>query len=343
MLFDLGLKNYPDPDVICRLCAHEDYALRQKAFEYMQTLFKFKDFRRKYKILCKQKQLPAFVPARSDVNSLCTPDSIYEDGIAGIIGFNVVAKEVIPFCDQLLIEALPSISDLVDALTRDPLSERNKATTVFEFLADNLTEITAGAKAKLSLCRIVPLFSDQDKFRHFELASECYFMTDEKSQNGVFHKIFPHVDFGWKANTFLRYLGVSSSPSARKIAEKLGTVPLAVYKAAGSVDKYKDILKIVADNFSTIKLDRNIFGKLRDSAFLLGVQSGNNQIDTVTLEKSSDIIIADNIIDFELFKSGIKRAPDDCESCQEMYKVRNSLLLPTTFGLWDLCWVTNDI
>jgi hypothetical protein len=91
------------------------------------------------------------------------------------------------------------------------------------------------------------------------LPSEVYFIADEgaglatdKQASAMYRALFTYIDFGPKANTFLRSIGVQPEPTIAEVAKLLVKNPQRVLNQAGTSAIYLDVLRSIASSAFSI-------------------------------------------------------------------------------------------
>jgi hypothetical protein len=135
-------------------------------------------------------------------------------------------------------------------------------------------------------------------------------------------KFLSCVDFGSKANRFLRTCGVKDEPTPIELAELLVSSSREVYNSLGDVEKYKDILRKVAFNFSTINKS-SLIAEMKKSPILIAVKK-NNGVESSCLALGKDIFVNDNSVYQQVFEP-FTAPVDDEHFMKTMYKVSLSI------------------
>ena len=94
-----------------------------------------------------------------------------------------------------------------------------------------------------------------------------------------FGDYFLYVDFGEKANRFLRSCGVKDYPSPSEMAELLVKSSSEFLSSGDDIEKYFGILRIISGNFHMIQHNTSLLSQMKKTPFLLGLkkQAGNSQ------------------------------------------------------------------
>lgn len=108
--------------------------------------------------------------------------------------------------------------------------------------------------------------------------AECYFARQStqgqasviEGERGVMEALFLFIDFGTKANVFLRACGVRDEPSPLDIARMMAKDPIKVLESAGGKEEvYLGLLRILAVNEAQIFRDSSLRLALSKSRCLL--------------------------------------------------------------------------
>ena len=94
---------------------------------------------------------------------------------------------------------------------------------------------------------------------------------------------FTHVDFGEKANLFLKSCGVHASPSVEKLAWRLVRSSIeSQSKTDKDVERYKQFLYSIAMGFGTIRQKCKLISAMKQSPMFLGqrIVSSNGEDNT---------------------------------------------------------------
>jgi len=158
--------------------------------------------------------------------------------------------------NKLKLNRHPPTSELVTLLQRRPPGDEETARQWFEVLSGRVPGRLLGLKLfdaasdfthclvdfsqaelrKLSEMPIVPVVSTGDKGIIRRLPPiQCYFSGTGGSE--LHSKLFAFVDFGPRANAFLRACGTRQEPSVEEIAQTLLGDPRRMYELANGRDK----------------------------------------------------------------------------------------------------------
>lgn len=265
MLFSLGLRRFPPVDVLLGIAAGPAPSNSKALLYLLQNVHS-------HYIGFDPAQYPnvAFIPARSPSGAeiLAMPGDVYTNSACAVLGFNVAAATVaLPEnAQKLRIAPDPPMERLIQALITPPTRDIVKAKTVFEYMATQLGQSSLSNASRLINQAIIPVKKANEVGLY--KPAEVYFSSKDSSQ--LYSAAFTFVDFGEKANMFLRYCGVRSEPSVKDIASLLMQEPERMLKQAGTPEKYLEQLRLLAANWSTF--DSSMRARMKQSSFLLASQ-----------------------------------------------------------------------
>ncbi|GAO16947.1 hypothetical protein UVI_02054800 [Ustilaginoidea virens] len=141
----------------------------------------------------------------------------------------------------------------------------------------------------------------------------------------TYGEIFDFVDFGQEANAFLFHCGAKSEPTKIEVAYMACSEPARLLSVLKSPEKYMDLLKSLADSSSNLRLDKELWRKLKTSPCLLAYKElATNKADLIEFEEESEapikqyqlaspnqIVVVDDIISYRLFKEHLICAPEE--------------------------------
>lgn len=130
-----------------------------------------------------------------------------------ILGFLVADQSVIgsEAAAKLHIPSDPPMEMLVAALIGQTTRDLSKARGVFEYLSTRLGSASPAVLGRLETVAFIPV--QMEKTLNLHRPVDVYFEGREGQE--MFKSAFTFIDFGEKANTFLRYCGVKSEPSVK--------------------------------------------------------------------------------------------------------------------------------
>ncbi|CAH1769260.1 12012_t:CDS:2, partial [Entrophospora sp. SA101] len=292
-ILKLGLREYPPLDEILKLASNSP--IRQKAFEYFLDNFRDK-YAKDYD--ARSINVP-FLPCM-DPNVYSEPSKCFFNPECAIMGFNVLRKDLRCRAEELGVEQYPNYLQLSDKLIKEPPENEEKAKLVFEFLFSCTSSSDSTAFSKL---KFIPT-RDKDLPNTFKynLPQDCFFMNSEEERTELID-FFPYVDFGDKANVFLRNCGVKDKPSPSQLAEFLvNSSDAFLEKIDGNKDKYVSILDKIAIDFSSIEKNSGLLFKMKREQILLGKNNDKAGNVKYELARAKDIYINDNSFYADMFK-----------------------------------------
>ena len=101
---------------------------------------------------------------------------------------------------------------LIAALSGNVTTDTDKARMVYEYLATRLGHGSPSALDKLQSLSFIPVKTEKDVKLY--RPTEVYFSARD-GQDSLYKSAFTFIDFGPRANTFLKYCGVKSEPSVK--------------------------------------------------------------------------------------------------------------------------------
>ncbi|KAL7421639.1 hypothetical protein Q5752_003408 [Cryptotrichosporon argae] len=313
MLFSLGLRRFPPIDTLLGIAATKDRNVVALNYVLAHTSTHYIDFDPM------AFHAVAFLPAKSAMGEtiLAKPGQVFTNPAAKVLGF-AVADDLIAGPEnaaKLRIPTDPPMEQLVAALVNAPEADVTKAREIFEYLATRLASAPSSSLSPLVAKAFIPVESDGAVRRY--LPAEVYFSSKNESHE-LFRSAFTFVDFGHRANLFLRSCGVRSEPSVKDIAALLMRDPGHMLKQAGSPDKYLEQLRILAANWSAF--DAATKSAMGGAPFLLASQlvpakrkKGGEEEHTRewVLARASEIAVIDNITILQYFGTYILAAPEE--------------------------------
>ncbi|CAJ0904717.1 4399_t:CDS:10 [Entrophospora sp. SA101] len=260
----LDLRKYPPLDVILQLASsNTELSIRQKALCYFIENFKaryYKDYNANMVNL-------AFLPC-TDTNVYATPTNCYTNPECEIMKFNILNKELLPNADEFGVKKDPCRLQILVKLREERPENEEKAKLIFDYLSS--FHFIHSDWAELQKIPFIPI---RDKVYRHSLKHvtplDCFF-------NGSYDH-FNYINFGEKANMFLRNCGVKNEPSPTDLAEFLIKYSHEFLKSLdGNVDKYIDTLHKISFSFEEIKGNSKVLNDLKECQVLLAVKKENN-------------------------------------------------------------------
>ncbi|KAG8916897.1 hypothetical protein FRC02_003488, partial [Tulasnella sp. 418] len=238
LLLELGLKPYPDIQTIFDLMMKSEEKIRRAALRYLldnfNTLYCNKYNRDDFAHL-------AFVPAVSHdgIHFFSNPNDVFTDPECAVMGFSVVEKDLRDSATYKLgISKHPPIHSIMRVLLEKPPSEVETAKKFFEYLSRRTYEFSSGDTEALKDACIIPTTPSGDASEAPRMAKprECLFKAERETLTFRAHsKLFTFVDFGTKANIFLKECGVKDRPDVEDILTLILEDPPKFLKLVGNV------------------------------------------------------------------------------------------------------------
>ncbi|KAJ1300947.1 hypothetical protein OPQ81_003373 [Rhizoctonia solani] len=247
-MFELGLKRFPPLETILTLAGAPDIDKRATALKYFienhsarYTSYQADAF----------KHL-AFVPAiKPDGTSFLTnPTAVYSNAECAVMGFNVVDpnldKEAIV---KLQIASNPSSRALLTTLLGTPPRDQALSRKYYEYLASRIADFTSAELDRMADTAFIPaakttvapngnVTATQQMFK----PSQVYF-GGAGGRDSIHSTLFTFVDFGPKAATFLRAVGVKDEPTTQEVCAMIMQNPRSFKDAVGGYERYLTELK----------------------------------------------------------------------------------------------------
>lgn len=159
-----------------------------------------------------------------------------------LLGFPLVEPSLrADALSKLQIAKEPPTDLIMPILAQRSPQEDTLAQQWFEYLTSRIADFTGEQFAQLRVMPIVPAASTSDPVLPASAPrkpvmykpGECFFRNDRTSSTVVHSNLFTFVDFGSKANVFLRACGVKNEPSVPEIAAILLKDPKRFLELAG--------------------------------------------------------------------------------------------------------------
>lgn len=209
MLFSLGLRKFPPVDVLLGIASGPAPA-SERALQYLlaHTHINYTDFD-------PQSFAVAYIPATKPDGTriLGKPGEVFTNLNCSILGFAIADPTIITpeNAAKLRIQSDPPMEALVASFSANVTTDIDKAKRVFEYLATRVGHAPA-ALERLGNVACIPVKSEKDVKLY--RPAEVYFAARD-GQDTLYKSAFTFIDFGERANTFLRYCGVKSEPSVK--------------------------------------------------------------------------------------------------------------------------------
>ncbi|WRT66409.1 uncharacterized protein IL334_003365 [Kwoniella shivajii] len=325
MLFGLGLRRFPPVDVLIGIAAGRPPA-NEKALQYLLAnvhihypMFKAGAFSE-----------VAFIPALTSTGEsiLAKPGRVYTNPQCAILGFEhaqpiVTAPEN---AAKLSIQSDPPMGLLVEALKSNVTRDIPEARKIFEYMSSRLGHSLTSTAESLRAFAFIPVATPNGDVNFYQ-PTQVYFDSKEGGDD-LYKSAFTFVDFGERANIFLRFCGVRSEPSVKDIARLLMNEPGKMLKQAGSAERYLEQIRLLAANWTIF--DNPTRSAMKTAPFLLASQrvpsrkpakkllgswtGGTEETDYErewVLCKASDVSVVDSVTMLQYFGQYILAAPEE--------------------------------
>nr|ODN97578.1 hypothetical protein L204_02996 [Cryptococcus depauperatus CBS 7855] len=324
LLFVFGLNRHPPIDVLLKIAAGRP-PMNQRALDYLLA-----NFQTQYSMF-KAEDFPnlAFLPATTPHGDkfLAKPGEVFVNPECAILGF-AIAEPIIASSDnatKLGVQRDPPMEQLVNALINSATLDIDKATKIFEYMGSQVGRAVQISLNSLQDTAIIPVPASASSSVKLHKPSQVYFVSKD-APGDLFSSAFTFIDFGSKANMFLRYCGVKSEPSIKDIVLLMINDPNGLLKQAGSAEKYLEQLRLLATNYN--RLDAQTRSSMRAASFLLASQKVYEKKSSAVhgqsdkggddgyemewvLSRANDIVINDSVVLAQYFGEYVLSAPEE--------------------------------
>ncbi|EJD52006.1 hypothetical protein AURDEDRAFT_181569 [Auricularia subglabra TFB-10046 SS5] len=242
-LFKIGLRKFPPLETLLSIASGTDEKQAATALRYL--LDNINGHYASYD----PKRFPnaKFVPAvKADgTKMMASPLEVYSNPDCSVMGFSVVDAALRTDALKLRISESPPAASMIEVLAKHPPTDHAVATRWFEFMAGRLGDFTPQQFTVLQGVKFVPAKTSAGADT-FMTPKDVYFGGNSKREH--LSQLFVFVDFGARANTFLRSCGVSDEPSIDEIVRILIADPKRFYKLSGGYERFLDELRFIAAN-----------------------------------------------------------------------------------------------
>ncbi|KAK9467971.1 hypothetical protein V1512DRAFT_260474 [Lipomyces arxii] len=344
-LFRLGLHRYPSVDTVVELAANaKDSAFRMSVLSYFTRLYEQNNYRTAYKAELPIKFLPATIAKdKAKEEIIVAPSECYSHSSVSLFDFPVLKTELQVEAWKFGVAAYAPIELVVQRLIAKPPTSIARATEMFNYMAGKLGELKSNELTKLKDSEFVPISNDGTKIEKYQSPSRVFVESSNGGSSGddsaMFYKnFFDFVSFDVGADTFLRYCGARDRPSVVELASSTVTEPNAMLVQAGSSERYLELLRQFERCWNEIATHADLVTSMKRSPFLLARRYAEKEVsfckqdngnksteidedeyfDTIVEENidyvlalGSDIVINDDIVNFNFFKKDIYSVPFD--------------------------------
>lgn len=266
-----------------------------------------------------------YLPVQGE-DRLETPANCFTNERAAILGFGILRKELHIHASKFGVQNDPPIHECINRLVKSPPQTRRNAREVFEYFAGRLNEIDRQRGDMLSGALIVPVLSkysslesstlEKQEYLHHIAPRTCFLGNDDR-----YAEIFDYVDFGQQANTFLLRCGSKHEPTTTELAALVVHEPAKLF-AVLELARYLQLLRNLAESWPSLKKNKELVRAMKTARFLLAYRDTPSKaskvdheddddqgIKTAELASASQIIIVDDVITYNQFKSNLLAAP----------------------------------
>ncbi|KAF8427555.1 hypothetical protein EV426DRAFT_545323 [Tirmania nivea] len=331
-LMKLGLKKCPDVRTLVELMAGADRSLAESALAYFMVNYLVNEYNSQ-KIPTDIPFLP-LDPMSTDlkaVDQLVIPSACFTNSKASLLKFPVLRRDLHAHADKFLVKSDPSMDEAVTRLLKCPPQTLKEAVEQFSYFASRLGEIMPHHVQRLSIASVVPVYDREVKTEKGTLKVKHLTPLSVYlgSQNSQYAEVFDFVDFGLQANPFLWKCGTKTEPTHAEVAYLLVREPGRLLDAFQGYQKYLAVLRTIAENFQTLRKDKEFVKLMKRSRFLLGSmdlpvqENGKSAEDVQTIKEyqlaaAFEIVISDDFVAYNLFKDKVLVAPQE-DILEEFY------------------------
>ena len=334
-LTSLGLRTAPDYidliKIMSNAAANQEFSLRDHALKCFIDHHQTKGYAQ---FDHSNVTLP-YLPIEHSEKRAATPNNCYSNDRAQILGFDILRRDLRIHASKFGVKPDPPMSECIRRLVNAPPDSKRNAREVFAYFASRMSDITDQHAESLSGALIVPVVSkasgvDTSKSEKSERITHvppriCFLGDGEK-----YADIFDYVDFGHEANQFLLRIGSKHEPTITELTKLLIREPARIFSVLGDI-RYLDLLRSIAASSRTLKRDKTLFREMKGAKFLLAYrqittksstaddeEEEDSGIKTYELSDASHVVIIDDIITYNMFKSSLLAGPME-ESLEEFY------------------------
>jgi hypothetical protein len=323
----LGLRHFPSVPELIKMMSSEDPGLRTKSMSYFIANHHING----YASFDVGSTAEKIMPVTGNEKLLVRPSECYTNAGAAVLGFNILRGDLHKDALKFGVAPHPPMTECVNRLLQKPPQSRMAAIPLFEYFATRVGDLGSNDLAKLKNAAFVPVMRkkrlpqssekpDSGSVLEFVKPGQCYL-----GHSATYEEIFDFVDFGGNANIFLFKCGAKSEPSRIEIARLASSEPARLLSVLQSPEKYLNLLRTLAEDWNTLKKDRDLVKQMRTSPFLLAskeipsvkARDADNPdeeeaaIRQYQLASASQIVLLDDYIAYRLFKDDLICAPEE--------------------------------
>ncbi|KAK9458902.1 uncharacterized protein V1516DRAFT_571240 [Lipomyces oligophaga] len=343
-LFKLGLNRYPSVETVIDLAARaETPEARDKLLFYFVSFYDQNQYRSSYSPRASIRFLPASISMGDKIETkTVAPTECYTSSSMALFQLPVLRKDLQSDGWKFGVVSDASIDVLVSRLVVNPPQTKSLAVKMFSYLAGKMNELGETQLRQLRESAFIPLFDADGNTLSFRIPVNVF--VDEGGSNQTeemfYRQFFDFVDYGIASNSFLRFCGVRNKPDLFELARLTVSEPNAMYVTAGGFERYKNLLVQFEKNWVELSTDSRLITDMRNSTFLIACKYNDNDEpaksestgrpgERVTeeeddlfknedgleyvLARASEIVINDDVVNYNFFKSEILSAPFDSD------------------------------
>ena len=329
----LGLRPYPGytdlVQIMSTAAASGDLALRDQALRYFIDYHQTKG----YSQYDHSSVTSGYLPIEGSEKTVATPNNCFSNERAAIMGFDILRRDLHVHALKFGVKPDPPIAECVSRLISNPPQSKRNAREVFAYFASRLSEMHDRYAETLSGASVVPVAAKSSSIasprsenpeRIVHIPPRVCFLGDGEK----YADIFDYVDFGQEANTFLLRVGSKHEPSTIELTKLLVREPARIFLVLGDT-RYLELLRnVAATSWRTLKKDKALVKEMKAAKCLLAYREISSKGDYEEEEESgikswelanaSQVVIVDDTITYNLFKSSLLAAPME-ETLEEFY------------------------
>ncbi|KAL8771283.1 MAG: hypothetical protein Q9209_003188 [Squamulea sp. 1 TL-2023] len=274
-----------------------------------------------------------FLPIQGSGDKLSAPADCFINERVAALGFDLLRSDLHKYAVLFGVQTDPLIDRCIQRLTKKPPRSKRQAREVFGYMTSRIGVITNQHVELLGSANIVPITTlknaaDDEGGRVRHLPPRMCFLGD----GSELASMFDFVDFGKEAELFLLRCGSKQEPTIFDIALLLTQQPAKMLDELDP-DRYLEVLIKIANQWASFQKNKSLVERMRQAPFLLATkveapdESNGRQDDDEKggskrwhLAKASDVVIVDEIGNYNLFKYHVLAAPQQDESLEAMYE-----------------------
>ncbi|KAL6719649.1 hypothetical protein ACLMJK_001570 [Lecanora helva] len=275
-----------------------------------------------------------YLPLDDSEKKVATPNNCFSNERASILDFDILRRDLRPHASKFGVRSDPPMSECIKRLINAPPETKRKAREVFAYFASRMSDINDQHAESLSSALIVPVVKsggpaitkpEKSERMSYVPPRICFLGDGEK-----YADIFDYVNFGHDANTFLLRVGSKHEPTTTELTKLLIREPARIFAVLGDT-RYLELLRTIGASWRTLKKDKAIVKDIKTAKCLLAyreisTKSGKDLdedeeesgIKYPELANASQVVIVDDIITYNMFKSKLLAAPME-ETLEEFY------------------------